>query len=178
MGSFIAGWSPIGTATANDTALTTEANKATTSTKPETTSTSGRYVLDVVTELGKASLACFQFLSTGSANQTYGAIFWGWTRWGTDGPWVPYKLGEVSLTAGAKTVSIGGTSYLLPDTIAMDLDVTLNLSMETNGGNLASPADGAAYVTLDPTGHQLLEVEISCESSAATAWVGYRQLSR
>lgn len=179
MASFIGKWSTIGSATTNSTALVAEASKAATLIKPVTTTSAGRYVLDVVDELGKASLMCLQFLSTDANNETYDAQFWGWTQIAGTGVWVPHKLGEISLTAGSKTVVIGGTTYFLPDTISIDLDATYNLSMEVDGANTASPGNGAAYVTLDPTGHELLEVEISRNSAtAASAWLMWRQLSR
>lgn len=179
MATWVEKWKTVGSAsTYTAAAVTGESAKASTTTKPVTDESTGRYIIDVSDELGKASLAALALIGTDNANETFNARLWGWTQVYPDGSWVPNYLGDIStITLGSKTVAIGGVTYQLPDTLTASPDYTYNASIEVIGAS--SAGNGFATVTIDPSGHELLEVEMSRNgATAASMWLMYRRMSR
>lgn len=178
MATSVENWIRIGSAAStNNTALVAESAKASTATKPATATASGRYVLDSLDDLGKVSLCAVTFLGTDAANETFNAKLWGWSQVAGTGVWIAHLLGEVAVTLGSRTATIEGTAYLLPDTIGVTSDYSYDASIEVNGG--AGGGNGCQWFSFDPSGHQLIEIEVSRDSAtAASMWPMYRRLGR
>lgn len=146
-----------------NTALTTQANKAPSATKPETDESTGRYIFE---RPGNAIHLQLGFAITDAEDETAVARVWGWKS--CAGTWIPFQLLDLSMTAGARVGISGGTltaSDYLADSITIATDSTRSSSAEVHN----DAGDGVAYVTFDAMGYQIIEVQVSRASSSAAS---------
>lgn len=161
--------------TTNNTALTTSAAKAPTTTKPETNAAAGRFVFDLraqagadgagIAEMAKAVHYDMAFALQDANNKTIGYRVWQWRPVGDT--WLPRLLLEGVATAGARTGVSGGDlddSWFLADTITATTDNTRGQSAQVD-----TDTDGLAVLSFDGDGSGAIEVELSRNGQTATA---------
>jgi hypothetical protein len=109
------------------------------------------------------------FASTGAADTTFKCAVWGWQHMGTNGPWRPNKLLEVTGTGGTLTgIASHGElddTWRFPDAIAINVNNCPDGLCEAFGGT--SGDDGAVDLRYDAGTYPILEVELSINSSSS-----------
>lgn len=157
--------------TTSNAALTTSANKAPTLTKPETSESAGRFVVDVRTvapprpegNFDRAVHYELAFLAQDANNETFAFRVWQWTN--AAGTWLPRLLIAGTGAAGARVGVADGNpdeTWFLADTIATTVDNTVGASVEID-----ADSDGLARMKFDGDGSGLLEIECTRNSSSA-----------
>lgn len=152
------------TASANSSALTAQSAKAPSATAPETSASTGRYIFGDE-EVINQTLILLGFVLTDAANETASANVWSWQRC-AGGLWVPKLLCTLAVTAGARTGISGAeitNSEYFADTITDSVDNTVR------GVNYWAASDGVALAEIDHMGGDLIEVEVSINSSTAAS---------
>ncbi len=156
------------TGTTNNTAITTPANKAPTTTDTMTTEADGRYFFQTIGggTVGQPTMVGILFALQDANNETASAVVWGWTKHG--GLWVPTRLCSIALTAGAR---VGIASADIDNTwFFCDTNTVTDDSSRDGSFHEHTPGtDGIGWVSGDIGGHQLVEVEVTRNGGTAAA---------